>query len=340
MSYCRRVAGGLIAQLVLISLAAVASASSPQAAAEKIAGGTQQLLQEIDRQAHRIDQLENYSKQLEAVFSAYAAEHEALPQGDRLCRLGATVNFQPTWVADLAEAGGFEQVLVIYQHNIDPDDDAVLNADLLEAAVIATIPEGFAGEAVLDWEGKALELSRGPPGDAQADAARAQLIAALDLADSLRPDASWSIYGLVPRYRPDSWIEGDAKWSDWLVNLAPVLDRSESICLTLYRFYKDEQQAGKQASSNATTDWLTIAAAREIAGSRVLLAFFMDVYHDGGTQPHKGQPMHVVEMQQAVRHFAHCGVDLVVWWRQQKEATAARSEYIIRSWVEAVAEAP
>lgn len=317
--------------LGILAAAAFAGPVDPVATDEALAT----LSEQIAARDARIAKLEQDYANLFELASLVAAAQQALPAGPQLCDLGATVEW-PSRVRELASQTGFERVHVIYQRDIDPDDDAVLDADLLEAAILTTIPEDFAGEAVLDWEGKAVELARGPPSP-ESDAARAQLIAAIDLADELRPAASWSIYGLPPSYRPDSWIEGPDKWDDWLVNLAPVLERSESICVSLYRFYKDEQQNGDQARGNVHRDFKTIRAAREIAGDRRVMVFFMDVYHDGGTQPHRGDPIHVVEMQQAVRHFGHCGADLVVYWRQQKDVTGALAEYVIRSWAEAVA---
>ncbi len=281
-----------------------------------------------------IAKLEQDKANILSLAAVIAEECTRLPAGPQICGLATTVEW-PARTRELAQEAKFSRVHVIYQADIDPEDDAVLNADLLEAKILKVIPEDFAGEAVLDWEGKAYDLARGPPSP-ESDAARAQMIAALDLADSLRPAASWSMYAIPPRWMPGPGGIADP-WEAWITNLMPVIDRCESLTVSLYRFYRDDLHGGEQAKWNAGTAFITLDRARELAGDRQVLVFFMDVYHDGGTQPYRGDPIHVVEMQQAVRVFAHCGADVVVWWRQQKDVTGFLAEYIIRSWAEAVA---
>ena len=126
-------------------------------------------------------------------------------------------------------------------------------------------------------------------------------------------------------------------WHAAIEQLRPVIDRCESITVSLYRFHPDAHAGGQMARWNAGNDFQTVSTARDLASGRRVLVFFLDAYHDGGTSPFAGDPIHVVEMQQAVRLFGHCGADVVVWWRQQAHATPQLCEYVIRSWSEAVA---
>jgi hypothetical protein len=172
---------------------------------------------------------------------------------------------------------GAEDGLVVYQGVFDADGDGVADpgaAAAVAAYLEAVAPPGATAPVCLDWEAETMTTlheaaTDGPAFGAAVDA----FVGFLAEVRALRPDLRFGYYGLpLRRYwdRDDGWrARNDA--------IAPIIDQSDVLFVSVYDFYGDEE-SGTEADSAYVRE--NVAEALRLAGGRPVLPYVWHRYHD------------------------------------------------------------
>ncbi len=163
----------------------------------------------------------------------------------------------------------------------DPEDDGILNADLLQKAITELIPNPKAtGYGIIDWEGKAFEtLALSRAGTSKFTAAMAQYQKALDLCKKLRPNIKWGIY-FVPV--TDYWLKDTISWQKINKKLLPLMKQCQVLFPSMYNHYPE----GTQFTHNDYYIRYNVRQALKlgIQLKKPVIAFVWHRIHDGNTK--------------------------------------------------------
>jgi hypothetical protein len=155
---------------------------------------------------------------------------------------------------------------------IDPKHTGTVDHARLRRAVLE-IPAEFDGYAVLDWEVPVFRWIKKGPGTPEFDRAVANMLEALRLARSLRPNAKWGYYGLP---RKEYWARNEA-WREESRALQPLVAEVDALFPSVYDHYRDGIDRKTEKEHAYIRD--NVAMALEVADGKPVFAYVTHRYH-------------------------------------------------------------
>ncbi|MCA9291468.1 MAG: hypothetical protein KDA25_10090 [Phycisphaerales bacterium] len=215
------------------------------------------------------------------------------------------------------QAAGGEAHLMVYQSQIDPDDNGRLNEAKLRGWILKNVPSGYDGVVWLDWEGTWMDAFKSSDPSVVA-AAVSEGTHAMTMARALRPNAKWGFYGLPPRLY---WQRTDPSWRASAENCRALFKHVDVVGVSVYDFYADADNPGGGSGDQAyVAD--NVRLALDVAPPNVDVWFFViETYHDSNAK-RRGQ--YIPDDEWTAHTLAGLGVRQngraargVVWWGSQ-----------------------
>lgn len=152
----------------------------------------------------------------------------------KICIAGHPRELQEGFDTVLA-ANNYTWVPIIYENDISPEANGILNVDLFTSRIRSLFPDSLqSGICVLNWEAPVIErlINNDRKSKVYVDQCN-EMIKALKIAKQLRPKIKWGYYGLnIQAYYTRS--------SEWKYNsraFDPVLKQADILFPSMYKFY-------------------------------------------------------------------------------------------------------
>lgn len=127
-----------------------------------------------------------------------------------------------------------KEIILFYQNEFNKNNALEFDTTMLRNAIDNKIPdENYFGYAVLDWEGKGLDILSKGNVDKDFSKVMNSFIEGIEYAKKLRPNVKWSYYGIPIR----SFWDINEKWKKKNYDLMPILEKSDFIAPSIYAFY-------------------------------------------------------------------------------------------------------
>ncbi len=125
-------------------------------------------------------------------------------------------------------------IQIIYEESIDPEHDGVLNADLLKQKVEMLFPDqNQKGFGCLDWETPVLDILYFQKEGS--DRVVEEMLKALQLVQTMRPNMKWGYYGL----NRQEYYKRDFDWAQRSRNFLPLIEACDVNYPSIYLFYPE-----------------------------------------------------------------------------------------------------
>jgi len=180
----------------------------------------------------------------------------------------------------LLKVNSYTWIPIIYENDIDPDKNGILNEDLFEKGIISLFPDSTqSGICVLNWESPVIE--RLIKNDRQSKNYKDQcneMIKALKMAKRLRPKVKWGYYGL----NIQAYYTRDKEWKYNSRAFDPVLKQADILFPSMYKFYP-YSYASKDFEYNYAYENILINLQIGQELSKPVYPFIWPRFHDADT---------------------------------------------------------
>lgn len=250
-------------------------------------------------------------------------------RNDPLLLIHETISDTVWNINDSAGLGG-ELSYIIYGQYVDPENDGMVNVNMLEQYIRGEtphstgIPSNFRGYVSIDIELPYLNWLRLSPSSSQFQQAQSQMILAVETAKRLRPNAKWGFYGLPT---VNYWIDGAGGRYGWASApqsvkdtyiaqmLAPtaLYNKVDYLSPSIYDHYPSDTIPQNIVEDNAWIQNLTRASVRAANGKPVFS--FISPRFFNGSEPYSYSLIPPNEFQQQqIGVSLQNGADGIIWW--------------------------
>lgn len=221
---------------------------------------------------------------------------------------------------------GSENIKLLNDNQIDPENDGTLNSTVLTNAARTYLGVNYDGIVVLDWESTGLTLLKTNVGSAAQINQIQEYVRAIQIVKSICPKARVGYYALPMRY----YYNRDSNWHAINDSLAPIIAVSDALFPSVYDFYEDGVEVSAQSDINYMKE--NVQEALRISQGLPVYPFVWPRYHPSNARI-ANRSIPSIEFQRNVYSALTARYDGkkpagIVWWGADKYwASIASTSY-------------